>query len=224
MKTVYFVRHGESEANVNLSSRLGVFQGELSPLIEKGCEQARFIARRATNLPIEIILASPATRAHETALEIQRATGKPLEVYDFFTERRAPSSLLGHPRNDPTMRELLSRWHRTFYETDTKVEDGENFEALKARVCSALQYLSERSEQYILVATHGFFLHMVISVILLGEDLSLEEFRKTSRKVWMNNTGITQIEYFTPEDDKRLDGMPYEGWVLRIWNDHAHLG
>lgn len=224
MKTVYFVRHGESEANVNLRIFRGVFQGEASPLTEKGREQARFIARRAANLPIEIILSSPAVRAHETALEIQRATDKPLEVYDFFTERRAPSSLLGHPRDNPAMRELLGRWHRTFYESSTKVEDSENFDDLKTRVCSALEYLSKRPEQHILVATHGFFLHMVISVVLLGDKLSFEEFNRTSRKVWMNNTGITQIEYLTSKDDKRLDNIPYEGWVLRIWNDHAHLG
>lgn len=224
MKTVYFVRHGESEANVNIPLAQGVFQGEASPLTEKGREQARFIGARAAKLPIEVILSSPAVRAHATALEIQRATGKPLEVHEMFTERKSPSMLLGHPRNDSRMNEIVSSWHNTFYEEGERVGDGDNFESLKARVSSVLRYLAERPEQHILVATHGFFLHMLISVVLLDETLSLEEFAKTSRKVWMRNTGITQIGYFTQEDGKFLDNRPYVGWILQVWNDHAHLG
>lgn len=224
MKTVYFVRHGESEANVNFHTGKGVFQGETSPLSEKGREQARFIAERCTKLPIDVILSSPARRAHDTANEIQLVTSKPLEVHDFLTERKAPTVLFGRPRSDPEMQNILSQWQDTLYREGERISDGENFEDLRARVGSVLRFLHERPEEHILVATHGFFLHMLLSVVLLGEDLSVEEFKRAARKIWMNNTGITQIEYFTREDNKRLDNTFYEGWVLRIWNDHAHLG
>lgn len=224
MKIIYFVRHGESEANINIPAQQGVFQGIASPLTEKGREQARFIAKRCAKLRIDIILSSNAVRAHETALEIQRATGRPLEVHEMFVERMSPSSFLGKPRNDPQAKELLARWYQTFYEDGERVEDGESFADLKARVCSALRYLSERPEQHILVATHGFFLHMLIAVVLLGDKLSLEEFARIARKVTIGNSGLTQIEHLTSEDNKLLDEKPYEGWILRVWNDHAHLG
>lgn len=224
MKTVYFVRHGESEANVNLHTGKGIFQGEASPLSDAGQKQAEFIAGRCKNLPIDVILASPARRAHDTASKIQQATGKPLEIHDFLTERKPPSEILGHSRSDPAMKEVLSRWHQTFYVEGARVGDGENFEDLKTRVQSVLQFLADRAEDHIVVATHGFLLHMVLSVVLLGETLTVEEFRRAARKMWMNNTGITQIEYFMREDNKRLDDNFYEGWVLRVWNDHAHLG
>ena len=224
MKTVYFVRHGESEANINLPASRGVFQGIASPLSDKGREQARFIAARCARLSIDVILSSNAVRAHETALEIQRATGKQLKVHDVFVERKSPSRLLGKPRDDPDMKALLLRWHQTFYKHNARVEDGENFDDLKARVCSALRYLSKRPERNIVVATHGFFLHMLIAVVLLGEELTFAEFTRTARRVTVGNTGLTQIEHLTPQDGKLLDGMPYEGWVLRVWNDHVHLG
>ena len=224
MKTIYFVRHGESESNINIRLMQGAFQGETSPLTPKGEEQARFIAERCTKLPIDVILSSPAVRARSTAHAIQMATGATLEEHAMFTERRSPSELFGRPRSDPEMQKLVVRWYETFYQDGVRVGDGENFEDLKTRVCAALDYLAKRPEQHILVASHGFFLHMVISVVLLGDTLTVDEFRRVARKVRMNNTGITQLEYFLPEDGRNLDKVPYEKWVLRIWNDHAHLG
>lgn len=224
MKTVYFVRHGESEANVNIGTAHGVFQGNASPLTERGKEQARFIAARCAKLPIDVILSSNAVRAHDTALEIQRVISKSLEIHDLFVERQPPSTLLGKPRDDADAKKLLAQWHETLYFDRDRVDNGENFEDLKIRVCAALRLLAERPEQHILVATHGFFLHMLAAVVLLGEELEQGEFARAARKVWMNNTGLTQIDLFKREDKKFLDGVPYEGWVLRVWNDHAHLG
>ena len=226
MKTVYFVRHGQSETNANIEAGKGqgVFQGISSPLTEKGREQARFIAERAAKLPIDIILTSHAVRARMTAEEIQRATGKPLEVVELFVERMSPTSILGKPRSDAAARELLTHWQRTFCTADTRIEDGENFEDLRKRVADALRYLEARPEKHILVATHGYFLHMVIVVVMLGGNVTVDEFRRAVRRVWVDNTGITQLEFMTPEDGKHMDGELYDGWVLRAWNDHAHLG
>lgn len=224
MKTVYFVRHGESEANVGMRGMQGVFQGETSPLTPLGESQARFIAERCAKLPIDAVLSSPAVRARATAEAIRGVTGHSVEEHAIFTERKSPSQLLGHSRSDPEMQKMLFDWYQTFYKEQAKVGDGENFEELKARAISALEYLARRPERHILVATHGFFLHMVVSLVLLGEQLTVDEFARAARKVWMNNTGITQIEYMEPGDAKALDGKPYDGWVLRVWNDHAHLG
>lgn len=223
MKTVYFVRHGESEANINLHAGRGVFQGERSQLTEKGREQARFIAERCTRLSFDVILTSPAIRAHDTAKEIQKATGKPLEVHEIFVERKVPTSLLGKPRNDPDLRRILHRWYKTCSEGG-RVEDGENFGDLKTRVLGALAHLRDRSEKCILIVTHGYFLHMLVALVQLGESLTAKEFSRLVRRVSVGNTGLTQIDWLTEEDNQLFDGSPYTGWVLRVWNDHAHLG
>ncbi|MDP2655923.1 MAG: histidine phosphatase family protein, partial [bacterium] len=80
-KTVYFVRHGQSEGNVGT-----VFQPLNSPLTEKGREQAEYIAERAASLSFESVVSSPLTRARETAEAIAKRTKKSIEFSDLFVE------------------------------------------------------------------------------------------------------------------------------------------
>ena len=220
MKTIYFVRHGQSEANVGAP----VFTGEKSVLTEHGREQARFIAKRCAKLPIDLLIASTTIRAQETAEEISKEIGKEIEVLEMFTERKLPTEILGKPRGDSKFEEMYSQWLTAFYQEGLRAGDGENFADLKSRVNGALKYLAERKESNILVVTHGFFLHMTVALVLLGDTLTSDEFTKVARTVWMDNTGLTKLEYRTADEEKRVDRLPYEGWILRVWNDHAHLG
>ncbi len=61
---LYFVRHGESTANLLREFSNG---GAKHPLTEKGVEQARTVARALSGLQIEQIYASPVLRAVQTA-------------------------------------------------------------------------------------------------------------------------------------------------------------
>ena len=93
MKTVYFIRHGESEGIANLR-----YQPSEAPLTERGREQARLIAERCTRLQIDTIISSTMTRAQETAAIIAARTGLPVESSDFFRERRLPRELTDRVR------------------------------------------------------------------------------------------------------------------------------
>lgn len=64
---------------------------------------------------------------------------------------------------------------------------------------------------------------MVAAVILLGEHMTVSEFSKAVHSLWIDNTGLTMIEY-RDQIFERLDAKRYRGWVMRVWNDHAHLG
>src|SRR3989344_5840883 len=68
MKTIYFVRHGQTEGNTGK-----LFQGPDTPLTARGLEQARIVAERCTKLPVERLLSSPAERALQTARLISDA-------------------------------------------------------------------------------------------------------------------------------------------------------
>ena len=219
MKTVYFVRHGESEANVGAAT----FMGETSKLTERGREQAAFIAKRSARLKFDALLCSTAIRAKETAEYIQKETGKEPEVVEIFTERKLPDELLGKPRDVPETEKMHKDWTDTFYQDDLRVGNGDNFSIFKSRVLQALDYLKARDEVSLLVVTHGFFLHMAASLVLLGEELTAAEFKKMAPALWMKNTGLTMFEY-RMKDEKRLDNIRREGWVIQVLNDHAHLG
>ncbi len=219
MKTVYFVRHGESEANAGRE----IYHGEATPLTEKGREQARFIAKRCAKLEAEVLIASTAVRAQQTASFIAESTGLPVEVSGLFTERKQPPELMGRSRTDEDAIRLEHEWALTLLKDGVRVGGGENFADLKARVLEGLRHLHERPEERILVVSHGFFLHMLVALVTLGESLTSAEFNRVAPAVWMDNTGLTRIEY-RDQVFTRIDGERHRGWVLRVWNDHAHLG
>ncbi len=210
-KVVYFVRHGQSEGNV---SRL--HQSLESPLTEEGRKQAGQIAERIKKLSFDVLIASPLKRAEETAEVIAKITGKKTEYSELFIERVKPTCLLGKPRDDEETRRLNQLWEKSLYTPGFRVEDGENYEDLVFRADKALDFLRDRTEEKIVVVTHGYFLRMLIIRTLLGESLTPEAFKNFQARITSENAGLSALRY----------GKIHEGMAWRLWvyNDHAHLG
>ena len=211
MKTIYFVRHGESEGNADLR-----YQASETPLSERGREQARLIAERCASLPIDVIISSTMARAQETATIIAGRTGLPVESSDFFRERRLPKELTGRLRAETETHEIERAWQKSLADEGPRVSDGENFEDICMRAGQGLEHLAARGEQNILVSTHESFLRILIARALFGESVSGQEMKVFMRALGMENTGITVLRHNA--DDPTLP------WTLWIWNDHAHLG
>jgi phosphoserine phosphatase len=209
MKTVYFIRHGESEGNVG-----AIRQTAVTPLTERGINQAQILAERSSKLPVEVILSSTMVRARETTEFIAEKLLKPVEYSDLFVERRRPSIMLGNSKDHPEAIEADRIIQENFHLPGFKYSDEENFEDLKLRAEKALEYLLNRKEEKILVVTHGFFMKIVLAYVVLGMELTGRECVRFIRTVNMENTGINVFEF----DEKKSK------WKLWIWNDHAHLG
>lgn len=209
-KKIYFVRHGESTANITATH-----SSHTTPLTERGHAQAEFIAERATKLPFDVLIASTMTRAQETARHIADKTGRPIENSDLFVEGRSASELVGKSEEDEGIVDLQKIIDENFWAGRPAHSDEEGFEDAKARVFKALEYLANRPEENILVVTHGWFLSMLVGVAIQGKDFSPEAVRKFVRYTQMENTGITILGY----DDKNPSP-----WWLWVWNDHTHLG
>src|SRR5690606_22223285 len=107
-KTVYFVRHGQSEDNAS-----PVFQSIDSPLSEKGISQAKNIAERLSSVQFETLIASPVQRAKETAQYIAEVTNKDVVFSDLFVERMKPSEVDGKPWSDDTASKVWRAWEET---------------------------------------------------------------------------------------------------------------
>lgn len=210
MKNIYFVRHGESEANVG-----NIKSNSRTPLTENGHAQAAKIAERCVRLEFDVIISSTMTRAHDTALAIADATGKPLESSDLFTERRAPSEQEGQLQQKEFLAEMKEIAEHYAANPDFHFSDEENFTDLKKRAMKALEFLENRSEENIVVVTHGIFLRMIVACAIIGETATAEEFLKLLATMRHANTGITVFRY---------DSTREYPWVLWTWNDHAHLG
>jgi len=213
MKRVYFVRHGESETNVG-----DRHIGPTAALTEKGRKQASFMARRAHSLPIDIIIASTMTRAQETAGIIAAEIGIPIESSDLFVERIHPSAQRGRLKEDPDSKLYEKEFIERFADPAWRFDDAENFDDLHARAAQALQFLESRPEDHILVVSHGIFMSILVAEIIMGEKLTGSECIRIIRGFYMDNTGLTELEY----DASPASRWPLP-WRLRIWNDHSHL-
>lgn len=208
MKTVYFVRHGESEGNAK-----NLFQTPVEELTEEGTKQAESVAERFSSIPVDIILSSPMTRARNTALRIAKIKGKEIVENVLFEEVKRPTSLHGLSKNEPHIKEAEDLLMEYFGDSQWRHSDEENYFDLEVRAKKALEFILSRKEENIVVSTHGFILRMMFSVVLMGDDLTPEVFKHINGVMRTLNTGITKMTH----DDAR-------GWQVWAWNDHAHLG
>ena len=209
MKTIYFVRHGESVGNA-----APVFQSPDEILSEKGRKQAEFLAKRAERLPIQALVVSTMARAQETARIISSRIHKEVESSDLFVERRSPSEIVGRSLHDEEAKRRAKEWEQSIFTSNTRFSNAENFDDLKERALQALAFLERRPESEILVVSHGFFLRMLVGQIIFEELLTPGFFERMNFGMLTKNTGISVARY---------DSEASRKWSLLVWNDHAHL-
>lgn len=203
---IYFVRHGESCHNA-----ANIFQPGTVPLSEKGMEQARVVAERFRSISIDAIIASDYERAHQTAKEIARTTGKRITLTELARERRTPSEIQGKSHHDPEARGIHELSNKHFGDPDYHYSDEENFYDLKARAIRLIEYLKGTSKENLAVVLHGTILRCVVAVMMFGETLTSKEFSRFTF-FFLQNTGITVCDW------------KGDAWRLVTWNDQAHLG
>lgn len=145
MKTVYFVRHGESEANAN-----GLMAGREyeSPLTENGKQQAKKAGQYLKGKGIELIMVSPMERAKQTAEEIAKELGldKSKIVESELVIERAYGSYSGRDYS------IFKRDAEAGQIDESQLETPED---LYNRVKEAFKWLAVRPEKVILVVSHG---------------------------------------------------------------------
>jgi broad specificity phosphatase PhoE len=209
-KIIYFVRHGETVLNAQ-----GIRQGAEGPLTEKGRAQALATARKfptGKGKP-QIMFSSPFQRTRETAEIIAKAIGiKEIHYLDLLKERRNPTEIIGHSKDEPTVKNIVDRIDKGFHADDLRYSDEENFIDLRNRAKELLQYIKRRREKRILMVTHSIFLGMVVSYMLRGEDLTASEYNTLSFLNPISNAGLTICTCTT-----RLFKKPV--WKLLMWND-----
>ena len=214
--TLYFVRHGESVAN--LSDRNGDKRPEdADRLSERGWEQARGLGRRLEGEGLELIVASPMTRAQETAQGIAEVLGLPIETdEDLYEVRQSDAFYASSPDFGDTG--TLS-WMPTA-DPSYAPPGAESFADVVARVRRVQERLAEiASERRVVAVSHHNFLHFFLGVTFFGDDYTPAMMRGLYQ-AGHANTGITIFEKVAR---RQFDGVDLPGWVLTTWNDKAHL-
>lgn len=210
-KLVYFIRHGQSTDNI-----LQVFQGGDSDLTELGLRQARYVADRCKDLPLQVILASPMLRAKKTAEQIHTATNVPLEEYEFLREYLAPSHLLGVAHDSEEGKEFMRISREHYSDSEFRYADEDTYFDLFSRSCAILAHLEARTEQHIAVVTHAGLMRIIVGAMLSEGEPDPTTARRLARFLAPVNTGITVCRYRKEETRRNK-------WRMISWNDHAHL-
>lgn len=183
----YFVRHGQSEANVlrEISNR-----GQRHPLTDLGREQAAALAARLRGAGIVRLYSSPLLRARQTADILAAAWGLDYEVTDALREFDCG---VAEGRAD---KEAWDLWHWLVDEwfaghAETRIEDGESLIDVRDRFVPFAQRLAERYDNEpggIACIGHGGLYMTMFSLGLGLVDPAWLESQSLS------NTGIIEVE------------------------------
>lgn len=167
---IHFVRHGESQANVQ---REIANRGLKHPLTGQGRAQARSLAAALGAHPIARVYSSPLLRALETSVVVAHALDVPLEVSDALREYD-----LGRfeGRSDEA---AWREWKRVFEawtrlgDHDRHAEGGERFADVRARFVPFVEGLVARhgagAEEFVCVA-HGGLYWTMLPLVLVDVD------------------------------------------------------
>lgn len=154
MKTIYFVRHGETEANVANIIAGGEYE---SPLTENGKSQAKKAGKKLKQKNIDAIVCSPMERTIDTATIIAKEIGiNPkdiiidkafIEVHNQYYSGKSYETRLQHIKEGRL------------------VDDIEKPDSVKARVQEGMDRMKKMPGQNIVLVSHGATGRMVRAVI-----------------------------------------------------------
>lgn len=195
---VYFVRHGESEANT-----LHIISNRDRPhgLTQRGKDQARALSDQLKDVPFTALYTSPVLRARQTADILSMAFGIPCQVTDAL--REYDCGLLEDRSDEESWKQ-----HRQYYNDwmlcrryEEKPEGGENFLEIRERFLPFIDTLSERNEEHTLLVGHGGLFHLMLPLLLTNVD---NEF--------VRQHGLGHTDCVIAE--RHMDG-----WQCRQWGD-----
>ena len=151
----------------------------------------------------------------ETASAIGEVLGLPFETDpDLHEVRQADAYYKAAPEYGETG---TITWMPTAAR-DFAQPGAESFDTILARVDRVQERLAKRTEQ-LLCVSHWGFLHFFLGRTIFRDDFAPVHLPALFR-ISHANTGIT---IFEQRQDYVIDGVAFDGWALKTWNDQGHL-
>ena len=193
MRSVWLIRHAESEANAGLPTANPSHIG----ITARGSAQAALAAKALHHAP-ELVVTSPYLRTARTAAPMLARFGPlpqeewPVEEFTYLSPERCGTSTTQQRR--PMVDEYWAR-------ADPAFVDGpgaESFRTLLTRASGLVQRLATRREPFTVVYTHGQFIRAVLWTTLFGGSVhaggdEMRRFRQFATAVEVPNTSITRL-------------------------------
>ncbi|PPK88117.1 putative phosphoglycerate mutase [Neolewinella xylanilytica] len=200
-KTIYIVRHGETDFNLR-----GIVQGSGvdSSLNDTGRAQARHFYERYRAEPFELVITSGLKRTWETVSHFIDG-GLPWEKHVTINEMcwGSHEGKLGTPESIAEYQQIKDGWATG--ELDGRIGGGESAREMGERLQSFIDHLRQRPESKVLICSHGRAMCGLVT-LMMGRPLGrMNELRH-------NNLGLWVAE-------QREDGT----FEFHLQNDRDHL-
>lgn len=162
---LYFVRHGESEANLlHEFSNRGIKHG----LTDRGRQQAQVLAQSLQSVPVAAIFCSPLLRAQQTAEILAIALGAQYQVTDAL--REFDCGILESESDDASWDQywqLVEAW-LVRQEWDRRIEQGESLSDIRRRFVPFIENVisTHYDTEAIVLVGHGGTYRCMLPLIL----------------------------------------------------------
>ena len=180
------LRHGQTDWNIDLR-----LQGSTDiPLNDTGREQALQAASVLNREDWDVIIASPLSRAKDTADIVAKELGMNVVIVPELIERSfGVAEGLDH-----------ASW-RKMYESHAVIEGLESLEDLRARTILLLDLIAnEYAGQRVLAVSHGAFIRKVLTIISNGElPREGERLSNASLNKFIHSDNVWTVAEYKPE-------------------------
>jgi broad specificity phosphatase PhoE len=194
MKTIFFIRHAESEAN-----RLDVLASRRDfPLTDKGRADAAVIAMELKEMAsLDRIICSPLLRAQQTAQPIAQIFRVEVETDERITEQEIGIYAgMTYAELDERMDYMHDRSKRWKWVPEG---GGESYEMIARRLEPFFQSLEKLEGENILFVTHAVTMRMIRATL----EQTLPEYPHTIAK----NGEIWKVEFTKTGDTHRVESI-----------------
>ncbi|GIW91946.1 MAG: phosphoglycerate mutase [Pirellulaceae bacterium] len=202
MTTVYLIRHGETDWNMQ-----GRWQGHVDvPLNEIGYRQARLLANRLARdgVKFEAIYSSDLARAYQTAWEIGAVLKVPVQLLPAL--REIDTGRWSGLTTDEVRTQFPDEWEQIMQGHDLPRGGGETVAALRQRVVTAVEAMVAQHRGHTLAfVTHG---GCIRALLAHAENLTGSVFGNYPH---IGNTSVSILE------------IGYKHWRVKLLNDMRHL-
>lgn len=188
MTTVYFVRHGQSTANLTKT-----FAGHIDvSLTDLGRQQAECTAKFLADISLSAVYSSDLSRAYDTACAVAKPHGLTVQTEPNLREINA-GAWEGRPFDDLEENDAAYRvWMRDI--GAATCTDGESVAGLQERVRGAVAAIVARHpNESVCVVSHGTPIR-ALTALWTGVPLSYMH-----TVPWASNASVTVAKFETPE-------------------------
>lgn len=169
--TLYFVRHGESEANLlHEFSNRGLKHG----LTRQGRLQAQTLAQTLQSVRVGAIFSSPLLRARQTAEILAIALGTEYQITDAL--REFDCGLLEGKSDDASWDQywqLVNAW-LVHHDWEQKIDQGESFLDIQRRFVPFVEHLAradQATDRAVILVGHGGTYRCMLPLVLTNIDV-----------------------------------------------------